>query len=86
MTTLPPLAALASRLRGLFRPRFILRHEWAGIEYPITCRPHRMRDALAGIEDPDLADVHRDALAYDAERGRLPSRRGVYWTLLRDGK
>ena len=84
MTPLPPLAALATRLRGLFRspppPVHILRHEWAGIAYSLI---GNVREALASVDDPDLADVHRDALAYDAERGRLPSQRGVFWTLER---
>ena len=84
MTLSTPLAALASRLRGFFRPPpppvHVLRHEWAGIAYSLI---GNVREALASVDDPDLADVHRDALAHDAERGRLPSQRGVFWTLER---
>lgn len=94
MTTPTPLAALASRLRGFFRPPppppaielppltwYVLTHEFGGPEHVFACTPGGVRLALAFLFDYGLTDVCRDALADAAEAGRLPARYGEYWTL-----
>lgn len=91
MTTPPPLAALASRLRGFFfRPTppelpptrtYILTDEMTGLEHVFTCAPEHVSLALSLLPVYALSDTCREALAWRAAEGRLPARYGEFWEL-----
>lgn len=88
------LAALASRVRGLFfRPpppspvelppltHYVLTHEFGGREHAFAATPETACYALWLIREHGLSDVCRDALAESIRRRpEEPARYGM-WTL-----
>lgn len=65
--------------------RYVLKHEFGGLEHHFACLPQHVGLALLCLHDHGLTDVCREALAHGAQvRPEQPACYG-FWTLTKVG-